>query len=111
MEYRVDLRRIPKKNNDINNIRCIVLGIYLKFKVTAKLLKVSEARYETYLDALMDSKVIMREKGSKGYQIESFIIFDEAKLDQYKKTAFRKMIEKHILPFFNAAKDLKDIIK
>jgi len=109
MTYEIEKNRLPKKKNDINNVRCLVLGGLDHFKVTAALLCVSQNRYETYIDALLEANVFVREKGSYGYDIESFVVFDENKVDEYKKTSFYKFIEKRIVPLFKGAKAVKGL--
>lgn len=107
MIYNINKKRLPKKKNDINNIRCIVLGVLNHFQVNADLLNVSQNRFETYIDALIEAKVLLREKGSHGYDIEVFVVFDESKVDEYKKTSFYKFIEKRIVPLYKGASALK----
>jgi len=111
MEYKVNKRKLPRIKNDINNIRAIVLAVLNKFKVSPQLLEVSDSRFETYIDALLEAKVLLREKGTIGYQIESFIVFDEMKIDQYKKTNFYKVIESRIVPLFKSANVIKETLK
>lgn len=111
MTYEIIKKRLPKKNNDINNIRCVVLGVLHHFKVDADLLGVSQNRYETYIDALLEANILLREKGSKGYDIELFVVFDENKIDEYKKTSFYKFIEKRVIPLFKGASLVKDLGK
>ena len=107
MIYEIKKNRLPKKKNDINNIRCLVLGVLNHFIVDADLLGVSQNRYETYIDALLVANVLLREKESKGYDIEFFVVFDENKIDEYKKTSFYKFIEKRVVPLFKGAKAVK----
>lgn len=107
MEYIVNKKRLPKVNNDINNIRAIVLAVYDHFKVSSELLNVSQNRYETYIDLLLEAKIILREKNSVGYEIENFLVFDEAKIEAYKKPSFYKFIEKKLLPLIGYAGQIK----
>jgi cysteinyl-tRNA synthetase len=109
--YDINKKRLPKKKNDINNIRCLVLGVLNHFQVNAELLGVTQNRYETYVDALIEAKVLLREKGSKGYNIETFVVFDENKVDEYTKTSFYKFIEKRIVPLFKGANAVKGMVK
>ena len=111
MEYKIDKRRLPKNKNDINNIRCIVLAVLKHFKVNASLLEVSENRYESYIDALIEAKIILREKNSISYDVENFFIFDENKIEEYTKPAFYKFIEKRIVPLFSGISQIKNLIK
>jgi hypothetical protein len=111
MDYDVNKKRLPKKKNDINNIRCIVLGVLNHFKVNPELLNISQNRFETYIDALIEAKVLIREKGSMGYDIEIFVVFDESKVDEYIKTSFYKFIEKRIVPLFKGANAVKEMMK
>ena len=111
MNNEIKKNKLPKKNNDINNIRCIVLGVLNHFKLNASLLCVSQSIYETYIDALLEAKVLLREKGRNDYNIESFLIFDENKIDEYKKTSFYKFIEKRVAPLFKNVGSIKGIIK
>lgn len=108
--YEVNLKRLPKKKNDINNIRCIVLGVLDHFQVNSELLKISENRYQTYIDKLLEEKIIIREKRSKGYAIENFIIFDETKIDLYRKSSFYKFIERRILPLLPVVLAVKQLM-
>ena len=107
MPYQINKKRLPKKNNDINNIRCLVLGVLNHFQVNAELLGVTQNRYETYVDALIEAKVLLREKGSKGYNLETFVVFDENKVDEYRKTSFYKFIEKRVVPILKGVSSLK----
>ena len=111
MAYELKKNRLPKKNNDISNIRCIVLGVLNHFQVNSNLLGISQSRFETYIDALLEAKVLIREKGSTSYEIESFVVFDENKVDEYKKNSFYKFIEKRIIPLFRGANNAKDLVK
>ena len=108
--YEINRRRLPKKNDDISNIRCIVLGVLYHFKVNSELLNVSENRYETYIDALIESKIILREKNSTGYDIENFLVFDESKIDDFIKPSFYKFIEKRIIPLLTGIKQVKNLL-
>ena len=111
MEYIVNKKRLPKKNNDINNVRCIVLAILDHYKVSPELLNVSKDRFETYIDVLLEDKIIIREKNTSNYSIENFIIMDEAKIEKYRKSSFYKFIEKRIIPLLGLSKQIKDTIK
>jgi len=111
MEYGIRKKRLPKKKNDISNIRCIVFAVLDNFKVSPELLCVSRNRYETYIDALLDAKVLLREKGSNGYDIETFVVFDDNKVNQYKKSSFYKFIERRIVPLLVVPKVLGSLSK
>ena len=111
MEYKINKKRLPRKNDDISNIRSIVLGVLYHFKVSAELLNVSVNRYETYIDALIEAKVLLREKNTTSYDIENFLVFDSKKVDDYKKSSFYKFIENKIVPFIKGAKEVKSFIK
>ena len=102
MEYEINKRRLPRVNNDINNIRAIVLAVVDHFKVSSELLNVSQNRYETYIDVLVSEKILVREKNSNGYEIENFLVVNEDLITQYRKPRFYKFIETSLVPLIGA---------
>lgn len=105
--YPIQKRKLPKKNKnkniDIANIRCIIMAVCEQFQVNAELLSVTQNRYETYIDCLLESKVLIREKNSKGYNIENFVLLDVNKINEYKNyNTVCRHIEKIVIPIFCA---------
>ena len=111
MAYELKKNGLPKKNNVISNIRCIVLGVLNHFQVNSNILSILQSRFETYIDALLEAKVLLREKGSTSYEIERLVVFDENKVDEYRKNSFYKFIKKRIIPFFRCANIAEDLVK
>lgn len=76
--WRIDLRRIPKKMIGINIKTTILQSINELFHIDYKMLGITKAHFNEYLNELAEVKLIRLVKGKDISKVESYIIGREA---------------------------------
>lgn len=103
-------KHLPRKFNQVNILRALVLNINDGIDIDPKDFKLSNADIEAFYDSLVRSNFIMQKKNTKPYICSSYMILDPIKFEKIKGNLYC-FIEKCVLPCLTILLSSISIIK
>ena len=94
-------KHIPKKHNQTNTIRALLLNINDNIKVTNLDFGISEKEFNSYFSVLQQTGYIMLKEEEREFVSTSYVISDIDRFKKLKNNAY-KLIPKIIIPVLSS---------